>query len=77
MIEAKIDEGITTKQMLSRLKLRIREAGSQAALAKKWKVPPQSISNALACSKLPSPIILENMNLVSVKEIKYRYKDAK
>ena len=73
----KLDEGITTKQMLARLKVEVREAGSQVELARRWGVPYQHVSNALSCTKLPSPTMLEKMKLEPVKTINYRYKDVK
>ena len=75
--EARLDEGITTKQMLSRLKAEVKAAGSQAALARNWGISSQSISNALSGSKLPLPVMLLNMGLMPVKTISYRYKDIK
>ena len=73
----KLDEGITTKQMLARLKVEVREAGSQVELARRWGIPYQYVSNALSCTKLPSRIMLEKMKLEPVKTINYRYKDVK
>ena len=77
MKEDKIDEGITTNQMLSRLRAEVKDAGSQIDLANKWGISYQSISNALSGSKLPSPTMLEQMKLDPDKTISYRYKDIK
>jgi len=71
------DDSITTKQMLARLNAEVKTAGSQAELARLWGVPYQYVSNALSCTKLPSPIMLEKMKLEPVKTINYRYKEVK
>jgi hypothetical protein len=73
----KLDEGITTKQMLSRLKAEVKLAGSQIDLANKWGISYQSISNALSGSKLPSPTMLSELGLKPIKTINYRYEDLK
>lgn len=73
----RVDEGITAKQMLKRLKDKVSEYGGQAELSRHWGVTPQSISNALTCAKLPSPAILKLLKLSPVKEIRYRYKELR
>ena len=77
MKESKIDDGMTTKQMIKRLKDRVAEYGGQAELSRHWGVTPQSISNAITQHKLPSKAILECLGLSAVKEIRYRYKEMK
>ena len=77
MKDGKLNEGITTNQMMSRLQREVKESGGQAALARHWGISPQSISNALTGQKLPSPAILSMLSLEPIKEIYYRYKEIK
>jgi len=71
--EAKVDKGITTNQMLTRLNKEITKAGSQKKLADSWGIPYQNISNAVTGVKLPTKRMLEQLNLRSDRTIHYRY----
>ena len=71
------EEVLSTKQMMADLKRRVKYAGGQAALANDWGISPQSISNCLTGTKLPSPKILEKLRLDPDKTIHYRYKRIK
>ena len=73
MKEGKVDKGITTNQMLSKLNQAIKEAGSQKKLADSWGIPYQNISNAIKGSKLPTKQMLIHLNLRSDRTIHYRY----
>ena len=77
MKEGKLNEGITTNQMMSRLQKKVKDSGGQAQLARCWGISPQSINNALTGQKLPSPAILAMLKLEPIKEIYYRYKELK
>jgi len=77
MKDGKLNEGITTNQMMSRLQREVKDNGGQAALARYWGISPQSINNALTGQKLPSPAILNMLSLEPIKEISYRYRKIK
>ncbi len=70
-------ETISTKEMMAELNRLAKAEGGQRALADKWGITYQSISNCLTGYKLPSPRILKKLKLIPVKEIKYRYKRTK
>ena len=70
-------EGITTKLFISRLKSKVRSLGGVTATAKKWGIPYQRITNAIAGNALPSKTILKKMGYEHVKTINYRYRKVK
>ena len=67
------DRSLSTKQMMAELKRLVDAEGGQMALADKWGITYQSISNCLTGQKLPSPGILKKLKLKPVKRINYRY----
>ena len=68
------NDTISSKKMLSELRGTVKGLGGPAAAAREWGISPQSVSNAINCTKLPGPQILAKLDLEPVKEIKYRYK---
>jgi hypothetical protein len=70
-----IDQGITTKAFITKLRNRVAELGGPTAAAKVWGVWQQQVTNATSGDKLPTRKIVEGMGYESVKEIRYRYKE--
>jgi hypothetical protein len=58
-----------TPQIISRIKKAIAEAGTQKALAKKWHISQQYLSDVLAGRRDPGESILKNLGLE--KKVEY------
>ena len=70
-----IDQGITTKAFLKKIRAAVDDIGGSVAAAKKWGVWQQQVTNAISGDKLPAPKIVAAMGYTPVKEIRYRYKE--
>ena len=70
-----IDQGITTKAFITKLRNAVDDLGGTVAAAKEWGVWQQQVTNAMSGAKLPTRKIVEGMGYTPVKEIRYRYKE--
>jgi len=70
-----INEGISTKQFLSRFERKVKSLGGVHDAAIYFGVSRPFVRNVLNGVELPGQKILKCMKLEPVKQIRYRYKE--